>query len=63
MNIETKFKLGDKVKFTKEGGRSFIGVVSSISIWINNDGVDISYIIHDKDGNSTRYREETLEKQ
>lgn len=63
MNIETKFKLGDKFKFTKEGGMSFIGVVSSISIWINDDGVDISYIIHDKDGNSTRYGEETLKKQ
>lgn len=63
MNIETKFKLGDKVKFFKEDYGYIYGVVSSISIWINNDGVDISYIIHDKDGNSTRYREETLEKQ
>lgn len=62
MNIETKLKLGDKVKFFKEDYGYIYGVVSSIGVFIDSDGVEISYAIHHNNGEKFSCRENRLEK-
>lgn len=60
MKIETKFNIGDKVKFTKDGGLLEAEVIA-IETLNNSDVSFITYVVMTKDGRTLRRYEHDIE--
>lgn len=57
MNINTKFNIGDKVKFFKENVGYYHGSIKSFQIWGNNNETVITYIIETGDKSIRAYED------
>lgn len=60
MKIETKFNIGDKVKYFKEGVGYIYGEIRSLQIHMNHNELIKTYIIELRDGKAIRTYEENI---
>lgn len=60
MKIETKFNIGDKVKYFKEGVGYFYGYIHDIQVHISHSDLIKTYTIKLKDSRVVRTYEENI---
>lgn len=60
MKIETKFNIGDKVKYFKEGVGYFYGEIKNLQIYMNHNELIKTYIIELKNGRNIKTYEENI---
>lgn len=60
MKIETKFNIGDKVKYFKEGVGYLHGEIRSLQIYMNHNELIKTYIIELRDLRNIKTYEENI---
>lgn len=60
MKIETKFNIGDKVQYFRDGSGMVTGTIITIETWHKSDESSITYVIETVQGLTFRLHEESL---